>query len=70
MLFDLISIVVLFKWVVHFDEHFNLIISPSPPIDGFANDGEYCMNIFVFIEHKLIEVLLLQIMLLEIKINK
>ena len=70
MFFDLIYIVVLFKWVVHFDEHSKLIISFNPPIDGFANDGEYCMNIFVFIEHKLIEILLLQIMLLEIKIKK
>ena len=70
MLFDLISIVVIFKQVVNFDENFNLIVSPNPLIDGFVNDGEYCMNIFVFIEHKLIEILLLQIMLLEIKINK
>ena len=70
MLFDLISIVVLFKWVVHFDEHFNLIISPNPAIDWREDDGEDCIDIFVFIEQKLMEILSLQIILLAIKINK
>ena len=59
MLFDLISIVVVFKQVVNFDEHFNLIVSPNPPIDCLIDDGEDGIDIFVFIEQKLMEILLL-----------
>ena len=70
MLFDLISIFILFKRVVYFDEHFNLINSPNPTIDWLVDDSEDCIAIFGFIEHKLMEILLLQIILLEIKINK
>ena len=60
MLFDIISIYVLFKRVVYFDEHFNVIISPNPTIDWLVDDGEDCIGIFVFIEQKLMEILLLQ----------
>ena len=70
MLFDLISISVIFKRVVYFDEHFNLIISPNLAIDWLVDDGEDCIGIFVFIEQKLMEILSLQIILLAIKINK
>ena len=48
MLFDLTSIVVLFKQVVNFDEHFNLIVSPNPPIDCLADDVEDYIDNFVF----------------------
>ena len=47
MLFDLISIYALFKRVVYFDEHFNLIISPNLAIDWLVDDGEDCIVIFV-----------------------
>ena len=56
MLFDLIYIDSLFKRVVHFNEHFNLIISPNPPIGCLADDGEDCIEFFVFVEHKLMEI--------------
>ena len=60
MLFDLTSIVVLFKQVVNFDEHFNLILSPNPPIDYcLVDECEDCIDIFVFKEQKLMEILLL-----------
>ena len=70
MLFEMISIYILFKRVVYFDDHFNLMISPYPAIDWLVDDGEDCIDIFVFIEQKLMEILLLQIILLAIKINK
>ena len=48
MLFDLIYIEALFKRVVHFDENFNLIISPNSPTDFLVDDVEDCIDIFCF----------------------
>ena len=52
MLFDAISKDALFTSVFNFDEHFDIIISPNPPIDCLANDGEYCIANFIFTEQE------------------
>ena len=51
-LFDPISKDSLFIRVFNFDEHFDVIISPNPLIDCLVDDGEYCIDSFVFAEQE------------------
>ena len=47
---DPISKDFLFRRDAHFDEHFDLIISPNPPIDCIIDNSEDHTNNFIFIE--------------------